>query len=530
VPNRRQRVCGVVFVVASSVAIFGVLALGAASAAESSAAKVKVTIVKKGPGMVSDRSGSIVCGTRCSAWLDRGTLAGLTADGEGDSTFSGWSGACVGEVARCTLYLNGNASATAHFEAGYVNLDVVVGGAGRVTSTPRGITCGMGADDCSQAVLQGSTVRLQADPALTSAFAGWGGACSGDGVCKVSLRESRSVRAVFRRVYAVSASASGSGTIDSDLWPGCDLPCSSVSPSNAVVPLVAVPSPDQVFEGWSGSCVGAAASCALATDTPSTVTASFVSEKPVLPGVGPPLEVTVAGLGTVTGGGIECSPICAARPGVPVVVLSAVAQSGSVFDGWGGDCTGAASTCTVGLAAARSVTATFRRLYSLEVRPHGGRTSVRIDPPAISCGTCSVPERSDASVTVSVVPQNSTANWGRACTGDTPVCTLAVDAPTVIPLSTRTVSTKTAVIVEAYGLIVSLTEKGTVKESGGFRCVRKSGPKACSENLKHDASVQLTAEPSTRFLQWSGSCTGKRSSCSLSMSETRTVIAHFRKP
>ncbi len=527
--DRRQRFCGVVFGVgASSVAIFGALALGAASAAERSAGKVKVTIVKKGPGVVTNGSGSIVCGTRCSARLKKGTLVTLTARGVGDATFGGWSGACVGKVARCTLYLNAKASATAHFEPAHVDLDVVVGGAGRVTSSPTGIKCGMGEADCSKTVLQNKTVRLRAEPAQT--FAGWAGACSGDGVCKVPLTKSRSVRAVFCRLYAVSASASGEGSIESNLWPGCEPPCAGLSPSNAIVSLLAVPAPGYVFDAWTGPCAGAAASCALATDHSSDVAASFVTEKPILPGSGPPLEVTVAGLGNVTGGGIDCSPICAVRPGVPEVLLTAIPQSGAVFAGWGGDCTGVASTCVVDLAAARSVTATFRRLYPLKVIPQHGKTSVEIDPPGTSCSTtCSVLERSDAVVKVSVVSPNTTATWSRACTGDTAVCTLAVDAATTIPLSTRQVSPRSALVVTQYGLIVSLTAKGTVKASGGFKCVRKSGPKACSENMKRDASVKLTATPSARFRYWSGSCTG-HSPCSLAMTGSKTVIAHFRKP
>ena len=58
--------------------------------------------------------------------------------------------------------------------------------------------------------------------------------------------------------------------------------------------------------------------------------------------------------------GIDCGLVCSARFALDTSVsLTATAPSGLQFSGWTGDCSGTASTCTLRMGAARSVTATF---------------------------------------------------------------------------------------------------------------------------------------------------------------------------
>jgi 5-hydroxyisourate hydrolase-like protein (transthyretin family) len=57
-------------------------------------------------------------------------------------------------------------------------------GAGTVTSSPAGISCGSA---CSARFAVGSRLTLTATPAPGSTFAGWTGACSGTGTCQVRL-------------------------------------------------------------------------------------------------------------------------------------------------------------------------------------------------------------------------------------------------------------------------------------------------------------------------------------------------------
>ena len=71
------------------------------------------------------------------------------------------------------------------------------------------------------------------------------------------------------------------------------------------------------------------------------------------------VAATGSGSGQVTGPGIACPGDCTeSYPVDTEVVLHAAADPGSVFTGWGGDCTGAGD-CSVTMSSNRSVTATF---------------------------------------------------------------------------------------------------------------------------------------------------------------------------
>ncbi|HKQ98095.1 MAG TPA: hypothetical protein VJV75_09495 [Candidatus Polarisedimenticolia bacterium] len=91
-------------------------------------------------------------------------------------------------------------------QTGQFLLDVAVGGPGSVDSITPEITCGLGAADCAHAFDAGDLVTLAAsnDPD-TSAFAGWGGACSGnDPVCQVTMSQAQRVTASFLPTLTLS--------------------------------------------------------------------------------------------------------------------------------------------------------------------------------------------------------------------------------------------------------------------------------------------------------------------------------------
>jgi Tol biopolymer transport system component len=67
-------------------------------------------------------------------------------------------------------------------------------GAGRVTSSPTGIDCGV---DCGEAFPNGTLVTLTATPTAGVVFTGWSGACAGTGTCQVMLTGPVSVTATF---------------------------------------------------------------------------------------------------------------------------------------------------------------------------------------------------------------------------------------------------------------------------------------------------------------------------------------------
>ncbi len=67
-------------------------------------------------------------------------------------------------------------------------------GAGTVSSTPAGISCGA---TCSASYASGTSVTLTAAPAGGSTFAGWSGACTGTGTCNTTMTAARAVTATF---------------------------------------------------------------------------------------------------------------------------------------------------------------------------------------------------------------------------------------------------------------------------------------------------------------------------------------------
>ena len=157
----------------------------------------------------------------------------------------------------------------------------------------------------------------------------------------------------------VSTSGAGSGTVTSSP-PGieCGSDCSEAYGSGTKVTLTAAASGGSKFTGWTGACSGAGP-CAPAMSSNRSVAATF---EPI--GLAYPLSVTLPGTGsgTVTSSpaGISCGTECTkAYPSGSRVTLSASASSDSTFAGWSGVCSGTGA-CTVGMRAARSVTANFR--------------------------------------------------------------------------------------------------------------------------------------------------------------------------
>ena len=79
----------------------------------------RLTVVKRGRGAGTVRSEPwplIVCGKTCTASYGRGTVVTLTAQPEGNSVFTGWSGACSG-AGPCVVRVNRTKSVFARFFA-----------------------------------------------------------------------------------------------------------------------------------------------------------------------------------------------------------------------------------------------------------------------------------------------------------------------------------------------------------------------------------------------------------------------------
>jgi hypothetical protein len=200
----------------------------------------------------------------------------------------------------------------------------------------------------------------------------------------------------------------------------CPGTCSATFNPGQSVTLTATPAGSFIFLGWGGACGGTGTTCTLTMNGDKTVSASF--------GAPPRLTVQPPSNGTVSGGGINCPGTCTAtfRPGQSVT-LTARANSGFSFLGWGGSCGGTGTTCTLTMNGDKNVSARFGARPKLTVEePNGGRVTGQ----GINCpGTCTATYNPGQRITLTARPDAGLVfiGWGGACTGSGTTCTLTMN-------------------------------------------------------------------------------------------------------
>ena len=139
------------------------------------------------------------------------------------------------------------------------------------------------------------------------------------------------------------------------------------------------------------------------------------------------LTVRTVGGGSVSSADklISCGSKCAAgyNRNTPVT-LTASANSGNIFLGWGGACAGNALTCSLNIVDGVNVSANFAQLFSLSISKSGKGTI--IGDGGINCGkTCSAKVVQGAQISYTATPDPGFvfANWSGACTGTSATCT-----------------------------------------------------------------------------------------------------------
>jgi uncharacterized repeat protein (TIGR02543 family) len=121
-----------------------------------------------------------------------GTPVSVTATASAGYQFTGWSGACTGTSA-CSVTMTGDRSVTANFVP-------VVAQQFTLTLTQDGTgtgTVGALPSSSNGTYNAGTDVSVMATPGTNCKFAGWSGACTGTGPCKVKMDASKKVIASF---------------------------------------------------------------------------------------------------------------------------------------------------------------------------------------------------------------------------------------------------------------------------------------------------------------------------------------------
>ena len=151
-----------------------------------------VTAPATGTGTITSSPAGINCPTTCTASFPQNTQVTLTATAGSNYSFAGWSGSCSGSGA-CSLIATTPASVSASFNPD-LTVSLLGAGTGTVTSSPAGINC---PTTCSASFPQSTQITLSETSGTNNGFGGWGGACTGNTTCSVTLNAPSSVTATF---------------------------------------------------------------------------------------------------------------------------------------------------------------------------------------------------------------------------------------------------------------------------------------------------------------------------------------------
>ncbi len=415
--------------------------------------------------------------------------------------------------------------------------------AGTVTSEPAGIECG---SICSAEFTKGETIELKAEPKTGFVFAGWSGACSGEGTCSVAMGEVEGVTVAWKVAGhpKLKVDIGGEGTVTSEpAGIECGGACEAAFEEGSVVTLKAKASGGSKFVGWTGcTSLSNQTECTVTMSEAHTATATFEKAS------GPQLlkiEKEGPGEGTISSipSGIECGPTgptCEASFAEgEKVTLKAVQTLGSKFTGWTG-CTLLVSQteCTVTMTEAHTVKAAFALAshYLLQVKTTGTGAGSVTGPSGIACpSTCTASFEEGTMVTLEAKPEPAAGyvsiftGWSGACTGTATTCKVSMSEARTV-----TATFERGTIQYPLKVLDAGTGQGTVSSSQlGVDCgLVCSGPincgPTCEASIEAGTTVELIAIPAAGsiFTGWSGVCFGL-GNCQVTMSEAQNVTATF---
>jgi LmbE family N-acetylglucosaminyl deacetylase len=491
-----------------------------------------VTKSGSGAGTVTSSPAGINCGAKCASSFSHGALVKLTgASGAGSKAVT-WSGCDkVNAAGECEVAMSAAKAVTAVFDLEQHSLTVTKSGsgAGTVSSSPAGISCGA---TCSASFDHGTEVTLTASPAAGSEFKGWSGACAGSGSCVVSMSAAKSVGAEFAPVpkFALKVSLSGNGSGSVSSAPAgieCGSDCEQIYEQGQSVTLSASPAPGSEFKGWSGGGCSGTGSCVVSISGAEEVSAQFTLQRHALT-----VAKSGSGSGTVSSSpaGISCGATCSASfdHGVEVTLTASPAADSEAADWTGCDRVNGANECEVAMSAAKGIVATFSALdhNPLTVTKTGSGTgTVTASPAGIECGAqCAAEYLEGTLVTLTgVAGAHSQLAW-EACPGTVNASnqcevsmTEARDAVARFDLDQHTLT----VIRDGAGA-------GTATSApAGISC----GPK-CTATFEHGTVVTLTmAADEAGTIAWSG-CDeiSVADECKVAMTADREVSATVTPP
>ncbi len=236
-----------------------------------------LTITPPSNGTINSKDGVIACGTNCTGNYALNKKVTLTATPNIGYTFTGWTGDCVGNKPTCTVAMATNKTIGATFAPIQYPLKLTKKGTGTgsVQSSPSGVNC---VTNCQANFAINTAVTLVAYPDLNTVFTGWkSAACSGTGVCALTMDAAKSVTANFDANYLLGVTTTGNGIVTGAKI-NCGTTCNAAYNKTTTVTLTAKPNKGATFTSWGGACSGSAKTCTLTMDAINankSVTATF---------------------------------------------------------------------------------------------------------------------------------------------------------------------------------------------------------------------------------------------------------------
>ena len=248
-----------------------------------------------GLGSVTSNPEGINCsgptdGSPCVHGFEDAQVVALTAtaDLNGYSTFSGWSGACSGS-GSCSVTMSEARTVTATFTPNYLFHATVDGptGAGHITSSVDDFNCSnSGYSMCNTLYMDGRSITFTAHDDL-GFFTGWSGACTGTSrQCTITISAETWLTAEFETgdaYYLMITGGHGSFTATKGYVTCSSSWCTGYKPTGSTTILTAVPDEGNTFAGWDSGCTGLS-TCSYPTGESWTLTAKFADASPISAG------------------------------------------------------------------------------------------------------------------------------------------------------------------------------------------------------------------------------------------------------
>jgi hypothetical protein len=464
--------------------------------AQAAAANFPLTVATEGEG-----TGTIKCEVGgpagpCAAEYAEGTEITFVANPGTGSEFFEWGGDCLGQADECELTIEEPTFVAAVFELEEVPLEVFAEGPGVGE-----IECeveGGPVEACEAEYPFGTEIAFVAEPDSASEFVEWGGDCSGNEECELTMDEEHFVSAVFDVTHfalEIEFEGSGEGAVECEVEGGPAEECEPSYVEGTEVVLIAQAASGSEFVEWEGcDAEPSAEECEVTIDEDREVFVTFDLEP--TPEFTLEVEKEGSGSGTVTSSpaGINCGSECEAEfEEGETVTLTASASLGSEFVEWEGcDAEPSATKCEVTMDEDKAVVAVFEPAsgpseFALTVSLAGtGSGTVTSSPAGINCGIdCSEAFTTGTEVTLTAAPATGStfSGWSGACAG-TGACKVTMSA-------TRSVTatfTKESTPPPPGTAVVASTAK--VKSGKALLKLTCTGEGACKGSLKLTAKIK----------------------------------------